>query len=359
MKIELTYTELKSIIAAKGLLWQHHQTDNGYLLWATDSQCLYMSNLWEAGSEPEGSDPEDVADELADFVDNYKPTSNKSINTNSQPVVQSVKQRFGTRDWTFSHNFCDKTSWFGDGIRVVDEAVGTGDGSTATFGLDHGYVIDLSHGKVNDEDNLVPTASQGGATYIPEVKVDGVTKTERRYDVASGGDYTIDYVTGDITFFTPPANGLAITATYFYSPADAGSTVYVRPPSGGRTIITAAECMFSADLDLTNSLISAAFTYNPGLGAPPAKFIYPPSKAVFKKFQDFISYTNGAYPGLPAIGGTPRGNAQTIYQLRFEYVSTIDLDDAYGSEMRVWLEDHIPFGGEIGQLTFYGYRPDA
>ena len=351
--LKLDYVTLKSVILSKDLLWQHTEFAEKYVIFSVDGPLSYIAEVYKSGFAPIGASD---AEYITDFETYFKPMSNKSLNRESRPLVQISKQSYGQRDWTFSHNFCDKTTWFGDSIRVVGEAVGTGNDVLGVFNLDHDYVIDLSHGKISDEDNVVPTASQGGTNFIPSVYLDGVLKTERPYGAASGGDYTINYVTGVLTFFTPPGLGAAITADYFYSPADSGSTMYIRPSPGKKTIITAAECQFSANLDLNDTLISSIFTYNPFLGAPPAKFEYPGASAKFKRFWDFVSYTNGTFPSLPAMGGSTRGTQQAIYQLRFEYVVTIPLDDAYGVEMRVWLENHNPYGGDQGQITFYGYQ---
>ena len=354
MEISLSYTDVKNVILAKSLLWQYTEFTDRYVIFAIDGPLTYLASVYKNGYEPIGSP--DVNDR-ADFETNYKSTANLPLFVNQQSMVQTMKPSYGSRAWTFSHNICDKTTWYGESIRVVDEAAGTGDGTTTTFNLAHGYVIDTTHGKITDENYLVPTASQSGDSYEPVIKVGGVVKTERVFGQTSGGDFTIDYAAGNLTFFTAPASAATIAATYFYSPTNAGSTMFVRPASGKKTIITSAECQFSADLNLTDTLISAIFTYNPYLGAPPAKFEYPGSRAYFKRMYDFISYTNGSYPVIPSLGGTTRGYIQPIYQLRFDYVVTIPVDDAYGAELRAWCENHQPFGGEQAQITFYGYQP--
>jgi hypothetical protein len=73
--------------------------------------------------------------------------------------------------------------------------------------------------------------------------------------------------------------------------------------------------------------------------------------------MDFVNYTNGSYPSMPPLGGA-RGYTQTLYQLRFEYLVSIIIDDAYGAELRCWIEDHIPYGGEFAAITFYGYEEE-
>jgi len=74
-----------------------------------------------------------------------------------------------------------------DPIEVTGENVGTGDGTTTVFYLDHSPVIPDSE----------------------TIYIDGGTQTR---DV----DYTIDYDTGKITFTEAPSDGSSITADYSY-----------------------------------------------------------------------------------------------------------------------------------------------
>jgi hypothetical protein len=357
--IQLTYSELKSIVAAKSLYFQHYENTKQYLIWSLDDMIVYKTIIWKDGCCPIDQDPATMSANIVDFESNYKSISNQSLNQKQQPLVQTIKPSYGNRAWTFSHNYCDKTTWSSDSVRVVNEVVGTGDGSTTVFNLDNTFVIDVTHGKTTDEDYLVPSVTQGGTTFVPEIKVNNVVKTERKFTKNSGGDYEIDYASGSITFYTAPGNGLPITASYFYSPPNSGSTVYITPDPGTKTIITAIECQMSADVDMRDSMISAVFTYNPYLGAPPAKFEYPGTRATYKRMWDFIGYTNGSYPVIPPLGGSTRGFTQNVHQLRYEYVVAITLDSAYGTELRVWLEEHIPYGGEISEITFYGYQENS
>ncbi len=81
------------------------------------------------------------------------------------------------------------TVWNDKPVSVANESVGTGDGVKAVFSLAHGNVL--------------------AGTY--QVLVDGVTKAEP-------GDYSINRVTGAITFVSGaiPASGKAVVASYIY-----------------------------------------------------------------------------------------------------------------------------------------------
>jgi len=280
----------------------------------------------------------------------------QSVSFETPQFVWQKPVSVGTRAMVFSQDFTDKTTWFTESVEVSGEAVGTGDGSTVTFNLDHPFVIDLSHGKISDEDYIF-TPDDG--SYVPVVRVDGVVKTEREYGMATGGDYTIDYAAGTITFFTAPANGLAIACDYHYSPADSGSTFIAAPAAGKVLTLTAFEMNISVDLSFDDSIITAAFIYPQALGQPAGpKLEVPGTRQYFKNADDLINYTQGSFPLCPVIvGANGRGITQQRMQFRFSYgqtTSVMELDSAIGLELRIWLKHHIPLGGEKACVTFEG-----
>lgn len=293
---------------------------------------------------------------IADHDNTADPSDVQIVEFPTPQFVWNKPTPIGTRAMIFSQDFTDKTTWFTESVAVTDEAVGTGDGTTVTFNLAHPFVIDLSHGKISDEDYIL---APGGGSYVPVVKVDGVTKTEREYGMTTGGDYTIDYAAGTITFFTAPANTKAITCSYYYSPADSASTFIVAPKAGKVLTITAFEMNLSADMSMDDTIITAAFIDPQALGLPAgAKVEVPGSRQYFKNIDDIINYTQGSFPPCPVIAGTNgRGLTQQRIQFRFSYgmsTSVMDLDSAYGLELHVWLQHHIPLGGEKACVTFEG-----
>jgi hypothetical protein len=346
----IDYDGLKAMIASKGLGWQYIEYDTEYSVFAVDNHVGYRTMLYKPGSEPLGC--ADCTANTTDFETNYKSGANKpiedSVKYRSEQTIGVTKPQIGVRAWLFSHNFCDKTTWYGDSVHVVNEAVGTGDGAQVTFSLAHTFAIDMLHGKITDEDALV-------STYKPVVTVGGAAKAERDFG-ETNGDYTIDYTAGTITFFTAPATSAAIVASYYYSPANAGSAIYIVPDNGYKLIITVAEAQFSEDMNMTDNLVSSVWTYNPYLGAPPARFEYPSSKTRYKVFSDFINSTNGSFPIIPAFGAAPRGLPQNIMQLRFDYQTALILDSSYGAQLRIWLEHHRPYTGYVGTIALYGYQ---
>jgi len=351
MNIELEYADLKSLISSKNLTWQFTETPKDYFVFTYDSQQRYSVRLYKPGFEPLNC--ANCATDTTDFETNFKSLGNPNLLSmvNVKDAVGTKKVNVGPRSFLFSHNLCDHTTWYGDAVRVVGEAVGTGDGAQTVFNLANTNVIDLAHGKVTDEDLIVPTAAQGGSDFLIHVYLDAVEQTEIPFS-GSSGDYKVNYTAGSITFVTPPGSGVAVTADYFY---ENGSTMYLRPLTGFKSVITTAEAMFSSNIVMTDNLVSAIYTYDPGQGAPPAKFEYPGSRIRFKRIYDFINYTNGSFPVIAPIGGVERGSLNSILQLRWDYTSAIDLPDSAGAELRIWMENHLSYSGETASIVFYGY----
>jgi hypothetical protein len=268
------------------------------------------------------------------------------------------------RNYNFCPNFADKTTWYADALRVTDEAVGAGDGANTVFQLAHGNgsvageaILDMAHGKVTDEDTLAPhpVRQPGGGSYLLIVKLAGVAAVERVFGETSGGDYTADYATGVITFFAAPGNGVAVTASYFYSPANAGSTYFIAPASPNKLTIDTAEAAFTQDWQMNDNIVSAVFMINPGNPGGP-KIEIPGTRAKLKRFTDVVNYTRGSFPTLKAGGGGVRGLAHDLDQLRWEFGDPIQLKSSWGLELRLWLEHHRPFGGELCNVTYYGFE---
>src|SRR5262249_49619204 len=81
-----------------------------------------------------------------------------------------------------------------DDNAVTDQPVGSGDGSTTVF-------------------QLVRTLG----TYVaPIIAPNAITSIKIAGVVQSGGSYSVNANTGQITFTTAPASGAAVTATYSY-----------------------------------------------------------------------------------------------------------------------------------------------
>lgn len=235
-----------------------------------------------------------------------------------------------------THNWCDPTTWYSQSMRSEAEELSTED--DLVFSSAHENWIDLTHGKIYREDLI-------SAAYLPVVKVDGVAKTERAPWSESGGDFEIDYATGQVTFFESQA-GKTITADYSYA---TNSLFTISPDPGKRLWVEYSEVQFSKNIDIKSNTYFQPWAYNPA--DPPNKIpVAPPT--TYKTLDNYIEEANGAYPVIPAMGGT-RGFAQDRLTFPFKYATIKELKSSQGVEIRIWLEGDMPFGGEYGTATFY------
>lgn len=239
-----------------------------------------------------------------------------------------------------THNWCDKCTWYTQSTRVdpAEELTDSGDG--LTFNSAHANWIDLTHGRMYGEDKIA-------SSYLPVVKIDGVVATERAPFADSGGDFTINYVTGAVTFFSSQT-GNTITAEYSYA---GGSNFIIAPTTGKALRIEKSEVQFSTDIDIKDTIRFQPWVYNPA--DLPNKVPYG-DPTVYKHIRDFIDEAEGVYPKVPAIGGSSgRGLSQEHCVFPFNYKTMKVLNDSQGAEISVSLDSDLVFGGEFATATFY------
>jgi hypothetical protein len=265
--------------------------------------------------------------------------------------VMSKPSDIGERLWCFSSNFCDKTSWFMGSTHVAEKSIGTGNGIAVQFSLGDTYIIDVTHGKVSQEDDLVPTAfGLEGSTFSPVIKLDAAVQDERGFDKDEGGDYEVDYVTGTVTFYSAPGTGVDVRASYFKANS---SLNIVAPHAGHQLELEDIEVQFSKDLVLTTDTVAEIWAYNPY--DLPNKMYIPGTRGTYRTIHDFINWSRGSFPVIPKFGGDgPRALKDDIMQLRVSYRSPIILKSSQGAEWRMYLKDDIPLGGTFGTVTLYG-----
>jgi len=306
-----------------------------------------------------------------------QPAQDVAITNHPSVQIRKPSGLIAGRVYGFSVNFADKTTWYHDAVEVTGEAVGTGDGATTVFNLARGTnndaderVIDMCHGKMSDENRLAnprgefrgygngyvsPTQQDPNAStaplsgYVPIIYVDGVEQTERSLG-ETDGDYEINYVTGAITFYSAPANGLAITATYWYAPATGKAYALVIPSAGKRYMIDRVEIQsdpnacFNCDL-IMNVYAGAAWPNGFPLERP----------TVIKKVADIVNWAYGASPQIPIQGGAnvrALSHAVNIHQVR--YTSEIPLLSSAAMYMQVSTALPREFDGEWATVVIYG-----
>jgi hypothetical protein len=264
----------------------------------------------------------------------------------------------------YSHNWCDPTTWYEAAVRVVDE-VAADQGTHTTYALAHTNVIDTYHGKITQEDFLTDASDH---SYRVVVKVDGVTKTEQDPHLGSGGDYTIDYAAGTVTFLAALAPTAVVTVTYHYATS---SLFTLRPDPGKRLVLDFVEAQFAEDVVLTDSVTFQPYGYviafAPHLaqsngGAYPDTMKIPlGNPLVYKGFRDFFNDAVKSYTAYPALGGTNwRAMPVAVNVFDWDYVRATAISSAAGMEIRVALQHDIPFEGTYATATFYcASEPEA
>ena len=269
-------------------------------------------------------------------------------------AVQPVEQRpldVGSRAYFFSPDFTKKETWYGQAEEVINESVGTGDGAQTVFNIPgNPFVVDLGHGKITDEDILPLPSGATLMSWIPEVKVDGNVKAE---DLPFGGaaqDYAIDYRAGTITFAVAPPNTHAVVWSGWKVPATTPSVHEFGPPAGKKWTIDKAEVQFSKDVVINDTVSFQAYA-----GGSPVPGTQP---SAYKTCGNYLDFTFGAHPVIPAFGGANRGCAQDTIVLRWEYQTATVITNSSGVVLRVWLDGDVEFGGERATVVFYALEED-
>jgi hypothetical protein len=278
--------------------------------------------------------------------------------TSDGRIRMTSEKPSSTRTNFYSHDFCDKTTWYTNATRAVNE-VATDSGDHLTYELAHQFVIDNYHGKITGEDTLKDAS---GNSYRVAVKVDGNIKTEQDPHYATGGDYLIDYSAGTVTFFSELDPAAVVTVTYHYA---TNSKFVVKPVGGKKLILELAEVQFSADVNPLDSVVFEArgiadyFVPPAYIGTAPGQIpsgtVISLQTFVYKAISDFHNDAFRSYPTYPALGseGNWRSQTQPVTVFDWDYLSSTALESSKGMEIRIYLQHDQPFGGYMATTTFY------
>ena len=316
-----------------------------------------------------------------------------------------AEPREGSEAIFTTHDFTDATTWYGQSVRVVDEAA-TDSGDGLLWTLAQSDLIDLVHGKCMDEEAIIAAQQKREPSdphgYVVIVKVDSVVKTARAAYASDGGDYEVNYETGDVTFFATQA-GNTVEVSYSYAN---GSEFCLQPEAGKDLDIESAEAQFSDDLDMLDTIEfevqgfvesyasdlwdqqspTGVLPFDSGdalptklndgdrfyrtsdstlhewqSGAPvavaaggvPGGTLIVLSVKKYKRLDQLIDEAMGAFPVIPAIGGATRGNAKQRFGFPFRYGTIRHLHSSTGMKLLVRLTNDTEFGGERATATFY------
>lgn len=269
----------------------------------------------------------------------------------------STERAEGSRCTIVTPNWCDKTTWFYKSTKKTSiTLVDSGDHTTYNADTgDGGPWIDNYHGKYFNEDFL---RTEDGDLPRLKVYVDGVEKTEQDPHTASGGDFTVDYDSGSVTFTSALAGTETVTANVW----QAGTSLWILKPAEGKHLkILYSEVQFSEDIELKDTVkfqpygLVEVFAPQYCPDPYPAGTMIPlGDPVVYKTFMDFINEANGAYPSISKNDtATPawRNLPKNIDTFPFNYQAVTNIHSYM--EIRIFLEHEVVFGGFAATATFY------
>jgi len=282
----------------------------------------------------------------------------KGINQRSSSdgsLIVEMEPLEGTKFTTVSPNWCDKTTWYEGSTRIVetlsssDELIYVASNPSAR--------VDVMHGKITGE-RLLRT------TYAPSVIIDGVTgSVVESSPETTDGDYQYDYLSGTVTFNVARSPSEIIEI----SSSQVGSSIWtVKPKTGKKIRLTEVEVQFSADIELSDSIIFQSYgkvndfapQYTPA-PYPSGTLIPLGNPVVYQTMHDYINEANLSYPIIPVLGGSGwRGMESNVHIFRWAYKASTDLDASRGMEVRIILENDQEFSGSFAVATFYGLSLD-
>jgi len=352
----------KIVQATKSSTHQYDDDGSTYTIWFYDGPEVHICTIWKE-TLPDGviaggySQAQNDADK-AEFEAVYKANANKPLElrtTDGRSRVATEKSD-AAKITLFSHDWTDPTTWTTKAIRVVEE-VATDDGAHTAYSLAHNNIIDTYHGKITQEDFLKDASAN---SFRATVKVNDVIKIEQDPHLGSGGDYTVNYAQGKVTFLSALATEDVVKVTYHYA---TGSEFVVCPAAGKALRLSLVEVQFADDIALTDTVVFQPYGYvdvfAPQLMASPYNIpsgtkIPLGSPVKYKTMTDYQNDAVRAFPAYPALGGAGwRGSPRSIIIFDWDYVSQTLLRSSYGMEVRIALEHDVPFGGWYATATFY------
>lgn len=263
--------------------------------------------------------------------------------------------RLGSEALYASHDFCDPTTWYSQSVRVVGEVATNPSNDLINYKVSHKNIIDMSHGKVYDEDSLCEDVEHA---YCIKIFVDGYQKTQREAFEASGGDYDINYKDGYINFFEPLASNSVVTIDYSY---ENGSAWVLKPYTGKYLDIYKAKLQFTDDTIMTDTIHYEVWGYvdvfapqylQSNGGPLPSGTLVKIMNSCYKQVGQFIDEAESIGPRMDPIGGADRGFTNALKTINFGYETIRRLQSSYGMEMHARLDHDRHFTGERCTIAF-------
>jgi hypothetical protein len=217
---------------------------------------------------------------------------------------------------------------------MVNEPLSNTAGNTYKSSSEKVNWIDLFHGALYDEDNVV---LENPGKYDVKVYIDGVAQPI--------STYVVNYKLGTVTFTTIVVG--VVTASYYYSDK---SYYTLRPKVGEILSINRAEVQFSSGTQILAPFIFEIWAdiVHPTYG--PMTVPYPGTKNTYKNAKDFISACNLGQGTIPPWNEL----LLNTHVFPFDYVRKKPIKYSQNVEIRVYCRDHLPVTNcEFATATFY------
>src|SRR5579885_1371954 len=249
--VNKSWTDFKSIVTAKTMLMQYEYEPvfDGYQIFAVDDSIVYLCQLF-LSKLPIDIDANTNSSALTDFTTNYMASANLPLVPrlpDGRPRL-SAEKTAASRVTFYSPNWCDKTTWYPSSVYVQNETPSlAGDGY---YHLANPFVIDSYHGNITQEDFL---KDANGNSYRVSVTCDGYTKVEQDPHYGTGGDFIVNYRDGYIIPLTSwnPQTNTSVQVSYHYATT---ANFTVKPSAGKQLLINLAECQFSTDVQMLDTV---------------------------------------------------------------------------------------------------------
>lgn len=352
--VTLRWLDFKQLVNNKMLPVQYITNVDGYTIFSFDQDVAYKTFLFFTTVSPNQSYESDYSQaqndsDSADFLANFYQLANMPIapRTTDGRIRIAAEKTNQTKNTVYTPNYCDPTTWYPASTYVPSESASI-NGTDGYYHLANQNIIDSFHGKISDEDNLI---DPDGYSYRVIIIQDGYTMTEQDPHYATGGDYVINYDDG---YIIPITLTQPITASYHY---ESGSTFILQPAPGKAIAIDSAECEFSTDIIITDTVLFTVMGYAsvfaPQLGLP-SGYRIPISITKYKTMNDYYNDAVKSYPTYPPMGGNGwRGISVPSTVLNWDYVATTAISYTYGMQVVISLQHNEPFGGAYATTTFF------
>jgi len=269
-----------------------------------------------------------MAHDSAPTIEVQQPLEINTKKTSDGIQKVSIYEPEGSSATIVTHNFADRCSWYSYSRphSEVLQNIGEGESSNKVFKGQYKYWIDLEHGRLYDEDNVM---LQTGKKYRPKIYVNNVLQT-------SG--YTINYEDGTVTFEVAQVS--TVKVDYYYSDK---SYFALRPNPGKKLSIKATEVQFGVNTKLNTPFMFEVWTTGP------VPFPIPGTQIVYKNAMDFISACNEGQGFIPKWGEM----VEDVIVFPFNYARPKPMKASQGVEIRVYCKEHKAVSGFFATSTFY------